>query len=60
MVLWIYIKKLTKTIDYCKFWDDKIIEARFKINRGKLIILSLYAPAEGRKEGTDNYQQQPQ
>jgi len=36
--------------DYCKFWDNRIIEAIFKINRGNLIILGLYAPAEGRKE----------
>jgi hypothetical protein len=43
------IKKLTKTIDYCKLRDERIIEARFNINREKLIILVLYTPAEGRK-----------
>jgi hypothetical protein len=48
---------LTKTIDYCKFWDDKIIVARFKINRGNLIILGLYDPTEGRKGEAENYQQ---
>jgi len=53
-------KSLTKTTDYCKFWDNRIIEARFEINRGHLIILGLYALAEGRKEETDNYYQQPQ
>jgi len=55
-----YIKSLTKTTHYCKIWVNRIIEARFEINGRNLIILGLYPPAEGRKEETDNYYQQPQ
>jgi hypothetical protein len=47
-MLWIH-KTQIKTTECCKFWNDRIIEAIFKINRGYLIILGLYALEEERE-----------
>jgi exonuclease III len=58
-MIWVH-KSIAKTIDYYKYWNDKIIEARFRINRGYLTILGLYAPEEGRQELGDEFYEQLQ
>jgi hypothetical protein len=50
-------KTLTKTTQYCKFWNDRIIEARFEIKRGHLTIISLYTLEEGRIEEAKKFYQ---
>ena len=51
-------KTLTKATDCYKFWNDRITEARFKINRGYLTIWGLYTLSEERNEETDKFYQQ--
>jgi hypothetical protein len=43
-----------------QIWNDRIIEARFKIKRGHLTIRSLYALEEDRIEEADKFYQQLQ
>ena len=46
---------LAKTLDYYKFWNDRIIEARFGINVEYVTILGSYAAEEGRNEEADKF-----
>jgi hypothetical protein len=46
---------LAKMFDYYKFWNDRIIEARFGTNVGYVTILGLYAAEEGRNEEADKF-----
>ena len=54
VMIWIH-KTLTHKIDHYTYWNDRIIEARLKINRGYLTLFSLYAPVEGREELNDEF-----
>jgi hypothetical protein len=40
VIIWVH-ESIAKTIDYYVYWNDRIIEARFRINRGYLTILGL-------------------
>jgi hypothetical protein len=44
-MIWIH-KTLANKIEYCKYWSDRITEAKIKINRGYLTIPRTYAPTE--------------
>jgi exonuclease III len=58
-MIWVH-KSLSKITDHYKYWSDRILEIRCKINRGYLTILGLYAPEEGRQELTDDFYEQLQ
>jgi hypothetical protein len=58
-MLWIH-KALAKTTDCYRFWNDRILEESFKINRGYLTILGLYVPEERRNEEAEKCYQQLQ
>jgi hypothetical protein len=51
VMIWVH-KSLSKTTDHYKYWNERILEIRCKINREYLTILGLYAPEEGRQELT--------
>ena len=51
-------QKLIKMIQHNKFWNDRITEARFKINRGHLTILQWYTLEEGKIEEADKFYKQ--
>jgi exonuclease III len=59
VMIWVH-ESIAKTTDYYNYWNDRIIEARFRINRGYLTILGLYAPEEGRQELSDEFYEQLQ
>jgi hypothetical protein len=59
VMIWVH-KSIAKTIDHYNYWNDRITEARFRINRGYLTILGLYAPEEGRQELNDELYEQLQ
>jgi exonuclease III len=48
-------KSTSIKIEYCKFWNDRIIETRIKINRGHLTIVGVYAPTGGREESNEEF-----
>jgi len=52
VILWIH-KTQTEMTEYYKFWEDWVIEAIFKKNRGYLIIFGLYVREEERKKETE-------
>lgn len=54
VMIWIH-KTIARKIDHYKFWNDRILEARLKINRGYLTIFSLYAPVEGKDELNEEF-----
>jgi exonuclease III len=39
-----------ENLDYYMFWNYRIIEVRFEMNRGYVNILDSYAAGEGRRE----------
>jgi len=41
-MIWIYTS-ISNNIEHCKFWNDRVIEARLKTQRGHLSILGVYA-----------------
>jgi len=53
-MLWIH-QTLAETFEYYKFWNGRITEARFKINRVYVNILGSYAAVEGRNEEVDKF-----
>ena len=53
VMLWVH-KTQTKTTEYYKFWEDRVIEAIFKKNRG--VFNHLRFTCSGRKEKeTENF-----
>ena len=59
VMMWIH-KSISKTVEYYKFWNDRIIEVRLKINRGYMTVLAIYAPEEGRREESEEFYQKLQ
>jgi hypothetical protein len=53
-MIWIH-KSLSNKIEYCKYWNDRIIEAKTKINRGYLTMLGAYAPTEGKADLSEQF-----
>jgi hypothetical protein len=51
---YIHKSKSNKTECY-KFWKDRIIETRCRINRGHLTILGSCAPTEGSEESNEEF-----
>jgi len=43
-------KSIANKTDHYKFWNNRVIEARMKTQRGHLTILAVYALTEGRDE----------
>jgi hypothetical protein len=54
VMIWIHTS-ISNKIEYYKFWNDRIIETRIKINRGYLTILRVYAPKECREESNEEF-----
>jgi hypothetical protein len=54
VMIWVH-KSISKTVYHYRYWSDRILKIRCKINRGYLTILGLYAPEEGRQELTDDF-----
>jgi len=48
-MIWIH-KSISNRIDHYKFWNDRVIETRLKIQRVHLTILGVYAQTEVREE----------
>jgi len=40
-MMWVH-KQISVETDYYKFWNDRIIETRLKIQRGYLTVLVVY------------------
>jgi CRISPR/Cas system CSM-associated protein Csm2 small subunit len=54
-MLWIH-KSIKNQILQSTFWNERILEIKLKINRGKLtFFFSLYAPEDGRDEEGENF-----
>jgi len=49
VMMWIH-KTLRYKIAYYKFWNDRNYRNKTETHRGRLTILGVYAPTEGRKE----------
>jgi hypothetical protein len=45
VIIWIH-KSISNKIDHYKFWNDRVIETRLKIQRGHLTILRVYGATE--------------
>jgi len=54
VMIWIR-KSISNKIDYYKFWNDRVIETRLKIQRGHLTILGVYAPTKVRDELNEEF-----
>jgi hypothetical protein len=59
VIIWCH-KSINNQILYYKFWNERILEVRIKVNRGKLTLLALYAPEEGREDKSENFYKQLQ
>ena len=54
VMIWIH-KSIANKIDHYKFWNNRVIEARLKTQRGHLTILAIYALTEGRDEINEEF-----
>ena len=54
VIIWIH-KSISNKIDHYKFWNDRVIQTRLKIQRGHLTILGVYALTEGRDELNEEF-----
>ena len=48
-------QSISNKIDHYKFWNDRVIETRLKIQRGHLTILAVYGVTEGRDELNEEF-----
>jgi exonuclease III len=54
VMIWIH-KSISNKIEYYKFWNDRIVETRIKINRLYLTVLGVYALTESREESNEEF-----
>jgi len=57
--MWIH-KSLSETTEHYKYWSDRIIETRCKINRGYVTVLGKYTSEEGRHTLNNDFCEQQQ
>ena len=49
-MIWLH-KSIANKREYYKFWNNRFIETRLKVQRGHLTVLRVvYVPTEGREE----------
>jgi len=58
-MIWIH-KSISNKIDHYKFWNDRFIETRLKIQRGHVTILAVYGVTESRDELNEEFYEKPQ
>lgn len=46
-------KSLRSSIDYYKFWNERLIEVRIKLRRGFMTVIGTYAPVEGDEDNSE-------
>lgn len=46
---------MKKHVDYYAYISKRILFAKFKIDRGRLYVVCVYAPEEGKDEDTNNF-----